>query len=96
MAKIKRLFPDWYIPAPDEVEGDSLRNAVHSSRRMSEDVEDMLAILPLEEKIRKVEMPQQLRDLLRLVLVPDPDKRPSALSVLESAEFLAFEKFAGV
>lgn len=93
MAKIKRLFPDWNIPDPGEVEGHSLKAAVKSARRMSE--EELQDILPFDEEIRKVELPQHLRDLLRLMLVVNPDQRPSASSVLASAEFQAFEQLIG-
>lgn len=96
MAKIKRLFADWNIPTPDQVDDYSLQAAVESARRISEEVEDMQAILPFEEEARKVDMPQQLRDLLCLMLVPDPDNRPSVSALLKSAELLAFEKFVGV
>lgn len=96
MAKIKRLFPHWNIPTPDEVEGHSLKAAVDSAKCFSEEVPDLQAILPFDEEIQKVEMPQQLRDLLRFMLVPNPVKRPSALSVLASREFRAFEKFIDV
>lgn len=96
MAKIKRLFPHWNIPTPDEVEGHSLKAAVDSAKCFSEEVPDLQAILPFDEEIQKVEIPQQLRDLLRFMLVPNPVKRPSALSVLASREFRAFEKFIDV
>ncbi|KAE9980579.1 hypothetical protein EG328_000216 [Venturia inaequalis] len=96
MAKIKRLFPNWNIPTPDEVEGDSLKVAVRSARRMSQEEPGLQVIPPLEEEMRGVEMPQQLRDLLRLILVVDPSERPSASSVLASKEFRAFETFIGV
>ncbi|KAF2452535.1 hypothetical protein BDY21DRAFT_388547 [Lineolata rhizophorae] len=90
MAKIKRLFPDWEIPTPEEVERPTLQATVKAARRMSREEEPILAIL------QKVEMPQQLRDLLRLMLVTNPDKRPSASTVLASAEFRAFEKLVGM
>lgn len=99
MAKIKRLFPHWDIPTPDKVEGDSLKAAVDSAKRFSKqesDLQDILDILPFDEETQKVEMPQQLRDLLRFMLVANPLKRPSASSVMVSREFRAFEKLVGV
>lgn len=95
MAKIKRLFPSWNLPTSDEVERDSLKVAVKSAERMSREEPALQAILPLEE-IREVEMPQQLRNLLRLMLNVDPGERPTASSVLTSREFLAFKTFTGV
>jgi hypothetical protein len=37
-------------------------------------------------------MPTELMDLLRLMLVVNPDQRPSAIHVLASKEFLALGK----
>lgn len=95
MAKIKRLFPDWELPTPNEVNGPVLQAAVKAARRMSQEEALMQAILPFQEEMQKVEMPQQLRDLLGLMLVTNPDKRPSASAVLASTEFRAFEKVLG-
>ncbi|KAK0706671.1 hypothetical protein B0T26DRAFT_680324 [Lasiosphaeria miniovina] len=69
MAKVKRLFPDWNIPAPGEVKGYSLQDAVESARFFSEEIEELQAILPFETETQKVEMLEQLRDLLRLMLL---------------------------
>lgn len=95
MAKIKRLFTHWSIPTPNEVEGHSLKAAVNSAKSLSEETSELQAILPLDEETQKVEMPQQLRDLLRFMLIPNPAKRPSASSVMASTEFQAFEMLVG-
>ncbi|KAI1929630.1 hypothetical protein LOZ66_005157 [Ophidiomyces ophidiicola] len=97
IAKIKRPFPGWNIPHPDEVERSTLKLAVEYAAEFadgSEGAEDLQAILTFEEETRKVEMPQQLRDFLRLMLECDPDKRPSALCALKSKQFWAFEKLS--
>lgn len=92
MAKIKRLLPHWNIAPLDEVDGHSLKAAVDAARSLSKEVPDLQAILPFDEEAEKVEMPPQLRDRLRFMLVPDPVKRPSSLSsVLASSELRAFE-----
>lgn len=91
MAKIKRLFPDWNIPTPEEVTGHSLKAAVDSAGALSKEVPGLKAILPFDEETEKVEMPQQLKDLLRFMFVLDPIKRPSASSVLASRELQDFE-----
>jgi hypothetical protein len=44
MAKIKRLFPNWKIPTPNEVEGDVLKAAVNSARHMSREEPALQAI----------------------------------------------------
>jgi hypothetical protein len=94
MAKIKRLFPDWELPDPDDCESGVLKVAVRSAIRMSREEPEMTSIIPFKEEIQKVEVPQQLTDLLRIMLIPNPEKRPSASFVLTSKEFRAFEKFA--
>ncbi|KAF9890791.1 hypothetical protein FE257_005361 [Aspergillus nanangensis] len=91
MAKIKRLFPNWNIPVSDEVKGDILKAAVDSAKFFAEEVSDLQAILPFNEEIKKVDIPQQLKDLLGFMLVPNPVKRPSASCVLASRELRAFE-----
>jgi serine/threonine protein kinase len=95
MAKIKRLFPHWNLPSSDEVKGHTLKAAVDSAGSLSKEVLGLQEIVPFDEETKKVEMPQQLRDLLRLMLVPNPVKRPSASSVLASTEFRAFENLVG-
>lgn len=92
MAKIKRLFPSWHVPTPDEVERPTLKCAVEFAIRFAEDEEIPRTILPFDEEIQKVELPVQLRDLLRLMLVVDPNERPSASAVLASKEFRAFSE----
>ena len=92
MAKIKRLFPDWRIPTPDKVSGYILQDAVKTAEILSKEELEFLAIMPLDEETHKVEMPQELRDLLRFMMVVDPVQRPSAASVLASKEFRAFEQ----
>ncbi|CAP97567.1 hypothetical protein PCH_Pc22g02790 [Penicillium rubens Wisconsin 54-1255] len=73
MAKIQRLFAYWEISTS---ETDVLKATVESARCLSE-VLELQSILHLDEETKKVEMPQQLRDLLRFILVPDPKLRPS-------------------
>ncbi|PSN63616.1 hypothetical protein BS50DRAFT_678881 [Corynespora cassiicola Philippines] len=96
MAKIKRLFPDWELPAPDKVDGPVLQAAVNAARYISREDPPMQAILPIQEEMQKVKMPQQLRDLLGFMLATNPDKRPSASAVLESISFQEFEKVIDV
>ncbi|KAF1950008.1 kinase-like protein [Byssothecium circinans] len=91
MAKIKRLFPNWYIPPPDEFERPTLKAEVEVAISFAEEEQIPEAISPFEEETRKVEIPEQLRDLLRLMLVVNPGERPSASAVLASREFRAFQ-----
>ncbi|KGO73366.1 hypothetical protein PITC_086540 [Penicillium italicum] len=96
MAKILRLFPYWKIPTPEMVKGDTLKVALNSAQSLSKQIPELQAILPFDEETKKVEMPQQLRDLLRFILVPDPKIRPSASFVLASREFRKFESYVTV
>lgn len=91
MAKLRRLFPGWHIPTPEQVERPTLKSAVESAVILSEDEEGPRWIAPFDEETQKFEIPDQLIDLLRLMLVVDPRQRPSASAVLESKEFKAFQ-----
>ncbi|CAI7573741.1 unnamed protein product [Penicillium glandicola] len=91
MAKIKRLFPDWNIPSPDDVDGHFLKAAVNCAKSLGETKPELQAILSFDEEIKTTEMPNELRDLLRFMLIHNPAKRPSASSVLVSRELRAFE-----
>lgn len=78
------------------VKGDARRVAVSSAQTFSQKVPAFQAISPFDEETNKVDMPQQLRDLLRFILEPDPTKRPSASAVLASKEFRDFEHYVSV
>ncbi|KAI1085990.1 kinase-like domain-containing protein [Rostrohypoxylon terebratum] len=54
------------------------------------------AIFTFEEETEVLGVPQEIRDVLRLMFVVDKDQRPSASSVLDSAEFEALEKFVEI
>lgn len=58
---------------------------------MSREEPGPLAISTFEEEAQKVDMPEQLRQLLHFMLVVNPVERPSASDVLASKEFLAFQ-----
>lgn len=92
MGKLRRLFPQWQLPDPDQVKGHEFKAAIEISGRMSCEEMPMLEISPLQEEMLKIEMPQQLRELLSFMFVTDPEARPSAADVLASDEFQAFEK----
>lgn len=92
MAKIKRLVPSWKIPLPEEVERPTVKAAVEAAECISREEEPMQAILSVQEEMRNAEVPQQLTDLLRFMMVTGPEKRPSASYTLESKEFQIFMK----
>lgn len=91
MVKMKRLFPVWNIPIPDEINGHFLKASVNCAKSFSEQDPDLQVILPFDMETQKVEMQRELSQLLRFKLIPNPSQRPSPLSVLESRELRAFE-----
>ncbi|KAI3299492.1 hypothetical protein DTO002I6_1719 [Penicillium roqueforti] len=91
IVKIKRLFPEWDIPTPDEVDGHLIKTVVNCAQSMTETEPKLQEFLPFDEETKTLEISDQLRDLLRFMLVPDPVKMPSASSVLASRELQAFE-----
>lgn len=93
MEKIKRLVPGWRMPHPEEVERPTIQAAIRAAERFSREAEPMQAILPLQEEMQKMEVPQQLSDLLHLMLVADLKERQYASFVLQSKEFKMFGKF---
>jgi hypothetical protein len=52
--------------------------------------------LAFDEELQEVGMPRQLKDILRIMLVVYPFKKPSAASVLVSREVRELEKLVGV
>ncbi|PYI09520.1 hypothetical protein BO78DRAFT_427446 [Aspergillus sclerotiicarbonarius CBS 121057] len=91
MVKLKRLFPDWYIPAPKEVQGIDLQNTVYAVAGLSSDGDLLQRISPLEEELKKLGLARELTDLLVYMLVLDPRKRPSVREVLGSRVMDEFE-----
>ncbi|KAE8329157.1 hypothetical protein BDV39DRAFT_203421 [Aspergillus sergii] len=55
MAKIKRLFPHWGIPTPNEVMRYTLKAAVKSANCFSKAVPELQVILPFDREIQKVD-----------------------------------------
>lgn len=90
IAKLMRLFPSWTIP--------SLDNDVHQcefnvAKALIDNPPSALEqISVLEDELQKMNMPIQLMNLLHFMLIVNSDKRPSAIHVLTSNEFLALEK----
>lgn len=81
-AKLKRLFPDWELLPRRAVDKDVLQGARYMSLLMNP---PMQTTLPIHEELQKVEMPQDLRDALELILVIDPGK-PSMPTILPLRE----------
>ena len=91
MAKIKRLFPGWKVPTADEVKTHTLKAHVDISIRLSEEERIPRAISPFDIETRKFRIPEELRNILRLMMVVTPSERPSASLVLALKEFQAIQ-----
>lgn len=81
IAKLMLLFPGWKEPPSnrgfcrDEFEiAELLSNEPDSERPGKKRVE----VASLEEEMRNMLLPMALQDLLRVLLVPEPEMRPSA------------------
>ncbi|KAJ5908739.1 hypothetical protein N7495_001421 [Penicillium taxi] len=92
VAKIKQLFPSWKIPSSDELHSHVLKATVESAQRLSQNIPELQAISPFNEEMKNIDIPQQLRDLLRFMLAPNLVERPSASCVLSSREFRELKK----
>ncbi|KKZ61070.1 hypothetical protein EMCG_04314 [[Emmonsia] crescens] len=90
IAKLMRLLPSWTIPP---LEDENRQNEFNLAKALNERTLPQLCQMSvLEDEILKVDMPTELRDLLQLMLVVNPDERPSATHVLASKEFWALDK----
>ncbi|KAL1614354.1 hypothetical protein SLS56_012127 [Neofusicoccum ribis] len=88
IAKLRRLFPDWNDPPVED--------NVHSreftlSKRIAEEP-GLIRISSLEDEMRGMHLLPVLKDLLSLMLVVNPDKRPSAAQVLASQQFQSLKE----
>ncbi|RAK96467.1 kinase-like protein [Aspergillus ibericus CBS 121593] len=95
MAKLKRLFPQWQIPVPEEEEavmGPMLRYRFQMARYLAQN-EDLASRMPLRRELDRMRLPFALIELLCLMLEVWPQCRPSARGVLGSAELSFWEDF---
>lgn len=90
IAKLMLLFPDWTGAPVDGITcvARTLREIFANARNLK----PLFQIAPLEQQLREMEIRGEWRDFLRLVLNPDPEKRPSASAILQSSEYLAIRK----
>ena len=95
MAKLKRLFPEWNIPAPEGVVDAEYRSKLYAARGFCQEIEQLMGMSSVEEELRRMGVPKEVRDVVRLMMVLDPGERPLAREVLESKEMRALEGFVG-
>lgn len=92
IAKLMRFFPGWTVPS---VENEVREKMFELARAFMDDPQAGLErISVLDDEMEKADMLTEVKDLLRLMLVADSSKRPSAAQVLASEGFLALEKAA--
>ncbi|KAI2642927.1 hypothetical protein GGS21DRAFT_544959 [Xylaria nigripes] len=76
--------------ADDTVDGRLERRVVQWSQLKN--APEVYSALPFDQQIRSIFVKEEVRNILRLMLVVDPSKRPSASALLTSPEFRALEK----
>jgi len=87
-----RLFPGWTGPP---IENDVRQCEFKLGKALiAESEPEILKVSSLEDEMQTIDMPPELRDLFRRLLVVDPGNRPSASEVLASEEYLALKKKA--
>ncbi|KAI0896252.1 kinase-like domain-containing protein [Annulohypoxylon nitens] len=93
LMKMKQLFLDQTdFPTDDPNQLVDLKIV----REFIESQTPLRIICPFEEEAKRLGLPEAITDILRLMLVVDVGNRPSASSILESAEFQALEKFVEI
>lgn len=90
MTRIMQLFPNWKLPTLATIKRETLRVVLESVLKLKE-LEVFNVILPWREELNKMERPQELRELICLMLVTSPEKGFSASSILASEELKAFK-----
>ncbi|KAK2777690.1 hypothetical protein FQN52_007868 [Onygenales sp. PD_12] len=90
IAQPMRIYPDW-IPNPIEGET-SIGIPLQEMFAKAGDLKPHLPIAPLEEQLEGMSAPQEVKDMLRLLLSLDQEKRSSAAMILKSKEYIALSK----
>lgn len=83
VAKLMRLFPDWHPSPIDGVDvyGQSLERIFADARR----IKDTIPLLPLDRQLCQMDIREEWKDFLRVLLALDWNKRLSASEVLQSS-----------
>ncbi|PYI06969.1 kinase-like protein, partial [Aspergillus sclerotiicarbonarius CBS 121057] len=87
LAKLMCLFPEWH-PSPIEnldVYGQSLGKIFADANHIN----GTIPILPLDQQLQEMNIPEEWKALLRLLLALDRNKRASASEILQSAAYQA-------
>ncbi|KAI1455392.1 kinase-like domain-containing protein [Annulohypoxylon moriforme] len=97
MLKFTRLFPDQIAPelVPEASEQAIQSHVAPEAESLRDFIRAYLTlknISTFEEEMQKRDVPKEIKDMLRFMLMVDPDLRPSASSVLASTELQALEK----
>lgn len=90
LAKLMRLFPKWH-PSPIkwmDVYGQSLEQVFADARR----IKDSVPIIPLDQQLRQMDIKEEWKRFLQLLLALDRNKRNSPSEVLQSPAYQAILK----
>lgn len=85
LANLMRLYPQW-DPSPIEdvdLYDQTLGKTFADARR----IKDTIPVLPLERQLQEMDIREEWKALLRLLLALDRDKRRSASEVLQSPAY---------
>lgn len=95
MVKIKSLFPNWDLPnldgIPTHMRLHRKVKLVRQSAECDKDARPPGMVSSFDQEVQEVGMPEELKKLLRFMLVPNAAERPLASTVLASQELRAFE-----
>ncbi|KAJ8066612.1 hypothetical protein OCU04_005659 [Sclerotinia nivalis] len=87
IARLMCLYPNWI---PELVEGKTLMDIpLQEMFAKARDMKPLLQIAPLEQQLKDMDAPKELKDLLVLLLDLDRRKMSSATTILKSSEYLA-------
>lgn len=92
MTKIMGLFPGWTaLPARTEtIRKEAIAaKLLLDTRDLDRPKEMYMNVHPLDDELQTMSISDELSNLLRYLLVPDPEKRPSAVDVLNSPQYQA-------
>ncbi|KAM3422436.1 hypothetical protein BST61_g2785 [Cercospora zeina] len=92
IAKLMQLFPCWKgRPSDKEFRQEEFEIAEMLLREPDSERpgEKRVKVMSLDEEMQALQMPLILQDLMRALLVPEPDERPSASEALASNDYLS-------
>jgi hypothetical protein len=88
LARMMLLFPTWdEHPVEGKMYCGRMFTEVFANARMHIKRGDLTGVTPFEQHLNQIEMPQTWKGILRLLLVPNLEQRPSASRILGSQQY---------